>query len=494
MARRLSFLDWSFWLTETKHNPKHVAAFQILTKPEGASSDYCAELVKDAKKHNQAFFPFNSRILSVWRFALGFKKVESLDMDYHVKHHKIKDISDRNALHQYAARLHEPMLDRDKPLWQMHVIEGEQGDKFAIFFTIHHLYADGASMMKWLQECYQTSPSEVYAPAWSIARTKRKKVKKNPILSVFNDLWRFTLTVFDIGIILFRLLLKLLRIYPVYMPLPFSGTKSILTGQVSSGRVIATTSIDFNELKDLSKRLRASINEVLLCCFDIGIHKFLNDHGQTFEKPLLTQMPVNMRRPNDPVGGNRIAIVPVQLAYGKKDPYLRLRQIIENHRIVKGVGKRVYPAAFTYYTILIQGCALIFEVFKLSSFFKPLGSMLISNMNGPNHALYCKDSHLDALYPVSTLTSGGGVNITLLTYNGKADIGLVCCNKYVDSLEPVAEYFNEAFEQLKRCVDDPSIELEDLGELGKRARKSVLTEMTHAQAAANTARSSLDES
>jgi len=481
MSKRLSFIDRTFWLTENKHNPKHVAGFHLMTMPDNADENYCTNLVADAKKHTQAYSPFDCRIVSFFRLAIGLKKVDNLDMDYHVKHHKISDVSDMQALHKFAAKLHEPMLDRDKPLWQMHVIEGEKGKQFAIFFTIHHIYGDGASLVKWFQESYQTEPSDDFVPAWATQRKKYHRPKKNFLLSFFVGFWHLIVVVFDISIIFLRLLLKLLRIYPVYMPIPFSGTKTLLTGQVTSGRVIATTNISFEEVKALSRRLRASPNEVFLCCFDIGIHKFLNDHGQEFDRPLYTQMPINMRRPNDPVGGNKIAIVPVQLAHGKKDPYLRLRQIIENHRIVKGVAKRVYPAAFSYYTVLIQGMAMIFEMLKLSALFKPLGNILISNVPGPKETLYFKDSRLDALYPISTITPGGGVNITFLTYNDTANIGLVCCDKDIKELEQMAEYFKEAFELLKQCIDDPSLTTDDLGETAKAPPKSILEDHFHPQ-------------
>lgn len=481
MSKRLSFLDRAFWLTENKHNPKHVAGFHLLTMPDNADKNYCAKLVSDAKKHTEAFAPFDSRVVSFFRFAICFKKVDKLDMDYHVKHHRISDISDMQALHKFAAKLHEPMLERDKPLWQMHFIEGEKGNKFAIYFTIHHVYGDGASLVKWFQESYQNEASDVFIPAWATQRKKHSRAKKNPFLSFFVDVWHFIVSVFDIGIIFLRLILKLLRIYPVYMPIPFSGTKTLLTGQVTSGRVIATTDISFDEIKTLSRRLRASPNEVFLCCFDIGIHKFLTDHGQAFDRPLYTQMPINMRRPNDPVGGNKIAIVPVQLAYGKKDPYLRLRQIIENHRIVKGVAKRVYPTAFSYYTVIIQGMAMFFEMLNLSAFFKPLGNILISNVPGPKQTLYLENSRLDALYPISTITPGGGVNITFLTYNDTANIGFVCCDKDIKTLEPMAEYFQEAFELLKQCIDDPNLTTDDLGEVAKTPPKSILEEHFHSQ-------------
>ena len=157
MAKKLSILDRSFWLTETKQNPKHVASLQFLTKPDNAPDDYCAKLVEEVKKHDKAFYPFNSRVISFMRIAIGFKEVEKLDMDYHIQFHQVPEISDRAALHSYAAKLHEPMLDRDKPLWQMHIIEGNMDNQFAIFFTIHHTYGDGASLVRWFQESYQAA-------------------------------------------------------------------------------------------------------------------------------------------------------------------------------------------------------------------------------------------------------------------------------------------------------------------------------------------------
>jgi len=474
MAKKLSILDRSFWLTETKQNPKHVASLQFLTKPDNAPEDYCEKLVAEIKQHDKAFYPFNSRIVSFLRIAICFKEVEKLDMDYHIQFHQKPEIKDREALHTYAAKLHEPMLDRNKPHWQMHIIEGDMGNQFAIFFTIHHAYGDGASLVRWFQESYQEEPDANFTPGWSIKRSSRKRPKKNPLTTLFVNLWHLVVTVFDIFIIFLRLFLKIIRIYPVYMPIPFSGTKTMLTGQVSSGRVVSTTSISFPEIKALSSLLRASVNEVLLCSFDIGIHKFLKDHGQQFERPLITQMPINMRKPNDPVGGNKIAIVPVQLAYGKKDPYLRLRQIVENHRIVKGVAKRVYPAAFSYYTLVIQGMALIFETLRLSNLHRPIGNILISNVPGPKQTMYFKDSRLDGVYPISTLTPGGGVNITLMTYQDRADIGIVCCDKEIKSLEPLAVYFQEAFELLQQCVDNPELTIDDLGEISKDEPKSVL--------------------
>ncbi|GAB3032271.1 wax ester/triacylglycerol synthase domain-containing protein [Bowmanella dokdonensis] len=475
MTRKISFLDRAFWITESQDNPKHVACLQLLELPGSADGQYLDRLVDELRGFDQPTSPFNTVVNSFWRFPLSLKLADSLDMQYHVQCHQIEDVRDKSQLNQFVARLHEPCLDRDKPLWQYHLIKSRQGNQFAIYVKIHHMYGDGAALLRWFQAGYLESPqAHGFSPVWAVPKPFRDKPRGKWFHSLFSQLWHFTLTVVDLCWILFRLLVKLLRINSHYMPVPFSGTKTVLTGQVRRGRVVATTDLDFKRVQALAKRMRASANEILLCCFDIGVHRFLHDYGHSFKRALYTNMPINLRKPGEHSSGNKIAIVPVRLAHGEMDPYLRLRQIIENHRIVKNAAKRSEPGAFSYYTILIQSVALVFELLHISDWFRPIANILISNVPGPQQTRYLKDARLLAAYPISTITPGGGVNITLLTYDQTANIGLVCCNTHIDSLEKMAGYFNDAFDMLEKCADDPSLTIADIGERVDEDIKSVV--------------------
>lgn len=466
MSTSIPFLDKTFWITESQDNPKHVASLQLLEMPEDAPDDYLDKLVEKLRSYDKPVSPFNYRVKTfLGFFPLKFTELERLDMNYHVQVIEVEDVADREALHKLIARLHEPRLDRDKPLWQYYVIKGKSGKQFAMYAKIHHMYGDGATMVKWFQAGYLPEPqTEGFTPVWAVERKKRPRRKVNPIVSLFKGLWELLIATKDLIWIIFRILLKLLRINSVYMPVPFSGTKTMLTGQVKMGRCVATTDMDFARVQRVGKKLRATVNEVLLCCFDIGVHKFLSDHGHTFEKALYTNMPINLRKPGEQHTGNKIAIVPVMLAHGKTDPYLRLRQIIENHRIVKRAAKRSHPGAFSYYTVLIQSTALLFEVLRISALMKPIANILISNVPGPAEMRYFGDAKLLAVYPISTIVPGGGVNITLLTYDNTANIGIVCCDTEIKSLENMAKYFNDAFELLERCIEDPNVSTDELGE------------------------------
>lgn len=465
MTKKITFLDKTFWITESEANPKHVAGLQLLEMPEDAPEDYVEQLFAELQSFNKAVPPFNCKVSRFLGYPVKLSPVEQLNMDYHVQMHVLDDINNKPELHKFVAKLHETWLDRDKPLWQYHLIKDQANKGFAIYIKVHHMYGDGATLIRWFQKGYsEQKSSQGFVPVWAADLALRDRKKVNIFKQIMTGLWDIIITVKDLVWILFRLLLKLLRINQVYMPIPFSGTKTMLTGQVKKGRVVSTLDIDFARVKTLSKRVRASANEIMLCAFDIGVHRFLKDYGHTFDKALYTNMPINLRKPGETTSGNKIAIVPVELAHGEKDPYLRLRQIIENHRIVKRAARVSHPAAFSYYTLLIQSFSTLFEVLHISDWFRPIGNILVSNMPGPPKTLFFKDAKLLANYPISTMTPGGGVNITMLTYNGIAQIGLVCCDSEISSLEPMSQYIQEAFDMLEECVDDPSLNVDDIGE------------------------------
>ena len=123
MSKKISFLDRTFWITESKDNPKHVASLQKLEMPEGAPEDYVEKLCGEMRSFDQAESPFNCKVDSFLGFPIRLKPVEKLDMQYHVQLHEVEDVDDALAIHELVARLHEEWLDRDKPLWQNHFIK-----------------------------------------------------------------------------------------------------------------------------------------------------------------------------------------------------------------------------------------------------------------------------------------------------------------------------------------------------------------------------------
>jgi len=287
VAKNITFLDKAFWLTETVHSPKHVAGLQLFELPESADENYIAHFVEELKSFSSGVEPFNCKVKQFLGYPLSLIPIEKLDMDYHIKSHKVDDISDKQSLHQLAANIHEKRLDVDKPLWQYHVIESPNAKEFAVYIKIHHMYGDGITIVRWFQAAYKENIDiENYAPFWAMEHHKKKPKTKNRQTKIIASIVGFFQATKDFLLIWIRLLLKVLRISKNYMPVPFTGTKTMLTGQVKSGRVVTTVDLPFTTIKSISKKLNVTVNEVLLCCFDMGVNLFLQQHKHTTKKAL----------------------------------------------------------------------------------------------------------------------------------------------------------------------------------------------------------------
>jgi len=188
-------------------------------------------------------------------------------MDYHVQIHRVADITNREALDAFVARLHASRLDPDKPLWQYHFIFDDNSETFAIYARVHHMYGDGATLVRWFQAGYVSNSHETkFTPVWAVKRLRHKRREPVSFYKRLVGVGYALKTAFDLVIIFIRIFMKVLRVNPHYMPIPFTGTKTVLTGQVKAGRAVATMDIDFKRVKALARRTRSTANVGLVCC------------------------------------------------------------------------------------------------------------------------------------------------------------------------------------------------------------------------------------
>ncbi|MGI9294546.1 MAG: wax ester/triacylglycerol synthase domain-containing protein, partial [Pseudomonadales bacterium] len=162
---RLSFIDLAFFITESAASPKHVAGLSIFKKPKGSKVDWVAKFHEELQSHDQITPPFNHVIDFKSLRGPSWREVEDVDINDHVIYHKPAKILKEQALYDYVARLHEPLMDRSKPLWEFHIIDKVEGNRFAMYTKIHHAYADGVTMARWMMQSMSTSPAKDTAPA-----------------------------------------------------------------------------------------------------------------------------------------------------------------------------------------------------------------------------------------------------------------------------------------------------------------------------------------
>ena len=144
MARRLSPLDIAFLKMETAEAPSHVASLQIFEMPPGYQGNFVADL-KARLAAIPVGEPFNL-MLSPKGLPLSFPtwiRDKNFDIDFHLRHSALPQPGGMDELMRLVARLHGRLLDRSRPLWEMYLIEGLQGNRFALFTKIHHALSTG---------------------------------------------------------------------------------------------------------------------------------------------------------------------------------------------------------------------------------------------------------------------------------------------------------------------------------------------------------------
>jgi WS/DGAT/MGAT family acyltransferase len=456
----LSLLDLAFFIAETEASPKHVAGLLICKRPAKSTAAFAKSLHREFLTFTDVKAPFN-RIIDFSLSTLPrWQEADAVDLKQHVHYHKLPSKrNDRQALYDLVAKLHVPLLDRTRPLWELHVIDGLAGARFALYQKIHHAYADGVTMARWTAEGLASSPDDLQLrPLWTIEHGgyggKRRKRAPELMQSVWNEVTGASLRVLGVGRLAAMLFLETVRLTKNAIALPFvSSAKTPLTGQVTSGRQFTTASVSMDRVNQIRRRTRSTLNHVALTCLDGALRHYLSDQGVELKRPITIQMPVNLRQEGEKTPGNKIGIVQVELSPPTDDPYVRLRNIGFSLRNVRTMIDSVAPEAIESYTIVTGLVAQIAETLKLSNTLPPMGNTLVSNVPGPKAHMYIKGAWMEEMHPISTLPPSNLLNITLFSYAGDLFFGLIATDD-LPNLRRLGTYVEEAFTELENSVRD----------------------------------------
>ena len=462
---RLSLLDLAFFIAESEASPKHVAGLHIHQLPKGfkgTSLAFARQLYQDFLSHTEVQPPFDQVINFVSPTLMpSWSTAEHVDLAQHLFFHKLKPgANDRDALYALTARLHEPMLDRSRPLWEVHVIAGLWDRQFAIYYKMHHAVADGITMTRWGVESLSTAAADdTLTPVWSVDHTRRggggsrrKRLDQAVAGTVWKQLTANSKRAIGIGRLTAMLALEAVKLTKNAIALPFMASGDTpFTGNATPGRQFATAAVPMACIDAIRKVSRATLNHVALTCLDGAMHRYLADEGVTLDRPITIQMPVNLRREGEKAAGNKIGIILVDLSPPTDDAYVRLRNVGYSLRNVRAMIDAVAPEAVETYTILTGLLGQIAGMLKLADVVTPMGNTLVSNVPGPAERLYLKGAPLMEMHPVSTLPATHLLNITLFSYAGTLYFGLIATDA-LPNLGRLAAYVEEEIATLEAAV------------------------------------------
>lgn len=448
--RRLSVLDSTFLRIETADTPMHVGALMTFRIPEGAGPGFVAGVVSRFRAPVPLRRPFNQMLHKgkAGGLAPSSVTVETLDMGYHVRHTALPAPGGERELGELISHLHSTRLDPTRPLWTCHVIEGLDGDRFAVYVKIHHSLTDGVNGIRLATGQLARTPDGAWLAPWQqdpekTGPRKRREREKAAGLPVHKS-----------AAAVVRGLTSLRRKDGESEPVrvPFEAPRSVLNTPVTNARRVATQQLDMERVRAIGKRAQASMNDVFLAVCGDAVRRYLVEHDQLPEKPLVAGVPVSLRQEGEE-GGNAVGFLWAALGTDLADPVERLAAVHRSMRAAKEHLGTIAAAARPTFTLLTMALPVaVLLTGQGARLRRPSMNLTISNVPGPAEVRYLDGAPMDACYPVSLLFQGLGLNITCISYAGQLNVGIVGGRDALPSLQKIAVYLGEALDSLEAEV------------------------------------------
>lgn len=460
---RLKPLDASWLYVESGNTPMHVAGLYIFSLPKDARPDFLRHLVTRMKSVRNFQPPWNLRLRnSLLRGILPeWERDDHLDLDYHVRHSALPAPGGERELGVLVSRLHSHPLDFTRPLWECHVIEGLENDRFGLYIKLHHSLIDGVGSVRMTLRSMSTSPEGKLIPPWTVgaranrpAKDKDKEKEKEPSPAPLTDLLEQLKAQASM---LPRVGTALAEIWrgdedDAALVAPFSAPMSVLNERITSQRRFATQQYEMPRLRALADATDVTVNDVVLGICAGALRRFLREHGELPKETLTASLPVSLRGKGDDQLGTAISFILADLDTTCADPLKRLATIHASTSRAKQHLMSLPKAALNNYTMLFMAPYIVGMLVGAAGRMRPMFNLAISNVPGPPKTLYFDGAKLEALYPVSVLQHGQALNITCISYAGTLNFGFTGSRDLLPHMQRLAVYTGEALDELEAAV------------------------------------------
>lgn len=445
--KRLSILDASFLGMESRDTPMHVGALQIFSLPKNAAPDFIKSIVQRYRTPAAIGAPWNLKLAAVplSRALPAMVESDDLDFHYHVRHSALPDPGGERELGELISHLHSQPLDRTRPLWTCHVIEGLHDNQFAIYVKIHHALTDGVKGARMICASLHDKAGTRIAPPWeSQSKTPRagkpRAVRARTSLSWLKSIPRAISPLF------------VRKPGATAVLRPFEAPNSaLLNGRVTGARRIATQQLELAQVKAIARRAGASVNDIFLAVCSAALRRHLQANSALPTASLIAGVPINLRGEGD-VSGNAVGFIWASLATDIEDPLPRVAAIRASIGAWKQHLQSLDAAARLPFSSLTFTPVLAVLASGLGARVRPPMNVVISNVPGPDRPLYLGRARMDAMYPISIPIQGLALNITCVSYAGKLNIGFTGSRDRLPHLQRLALYASDALAELDAAV------------------------------------------
>jgi diacylglycerol O-acyltransferase / wax synthase len=456
--KRLSGLDATFLHLETPEMPMHVGALHVFELPKG----YRGKFVTALRAHMAARLPLAPPLRRrLWMMPMNVTNpvwVDAVpDMRYHVVDvvgadmpAKLQAKAAKKALTQgdletIVGQLHVRLLDRDRPLWRFHAIEGLApgpggARRVAMYTQLHHAAVDGQAAVALANAILDLSPSGRDLQIQASSRPKRFELSLVEMISgaVTSEVQQITQLIRalpgTVGSLSSAATQMAARSSVVTGRKKAGGLgmapRMALTGAVTAGRAFAAVTLSLSECKALGKRHEATLNDVVLWLCSTALRAHYKAKGELPRTSLVAAVPVSLRAKGDTSASNQASMTLFSLGTHVADPVKRMAHIKAASKSMKSTlseVKNVLPTDFPSIGIpwMMEAANAIYRRATASDKLPPVANVTISNVPGPPVPLYMAGAKMLTNYPCSIVVHGVALNITVQSYDQSLDFGLM---------------------------------------------------------------------
>lgn len=473
---------------ESSGTPSHVIGLQIFSPPAGAGPELLDGLYARMTDPAQVKPTFRRRpyrsAATAGQFAWAVD--EDLDLTLHVRRVGLPRPGRIRELLEHVADWHAVRLNRDRPLWEAQLVEGLEDGRFALCTKMHHSQFDGVNMGRHLLGGLSPDPDDRLGTApWVISRRPRKPrlqaVDQEPgepagdwlsaigqqisgvasqVGEVASQVGGVVSQVGGVASALGNTVAALAgnglsSARAGEITLPFSAPNTMLNGSVSSARRFAGDDWPIERLRTVARATDTSINDVALTMCAGALRSYLLEQDALPSEPLVAMVPVSLT-PTDPGAaareGNSWAAVLCNLGTDCADPLVRLRRIHASMRRSKNLMSELDPVTAAAISASTLGGVVLNSIPGLPMPPRPPFNLVISNVPAVSRRLYLDGCELTDAYPISVVTDGQALNMTLVSYAGNLAFGITGCRRSVPHLQWLLAHLEQTLAELEKLA------------------------------------------
>ena len=487
---RLTGLDGAFLALESPTTHLHIMGAMVFDPtglPGGLSFRRILSLVDERVP---LVPPFRMRMVEV-PFGLGHPTLvedPDFDLDYHVRRVSLPSPGGAAELCDLVADLASRPLDRSRPLWEFHVVEGLADGRIGIVSKVHHAIIDGVSGAEVLATFFDLSPDPTpralfggdpgrtrrraapgdgrapegddtvdaaatgaWTPGALPGELERIRSSLGALPGQVDALARTIARTVDTA----RTLAARNRDHEGTLPpAPFQAPQTSINGAISPHRRVNFADLPMADVRRVAGVFGGTANDVVLAVTAGALRTFFAQRGEEPDTSLVAMVPISVRS-HDERGalGNRVSALLVSLATGVADPVTRLGRIREGMAAAKeqsrSFGPDVYSAwAEAAFPAVATRLSRLVTNFRLFDHVAPLFNLVVSNVPGPDVPVYLAGARMDSLHPIGPIMEGVGVNVTVFSYLDTVHVGIQACWDLVPDVAVLGAAMEDALAEL----------------------------------------------